>query len=298
MSGLVFCSPHYAELGDDNESRCCNFKTKRQKDAERQMDRADVMHFTALRLPSKVQFLQGIVMLVFGLLLVFSAEFMAYSLFMGEEYMQEQGMIITHDQALEEIQARDTLEQLQLQETMAEEEARASDTIVMNILTAILGPDVNPTTRQKQIAQQAAHEAQLRLQHIESVHEEVVNEQRAKATASIPFQQFSRLYGAVVIAVAVHALCTCTIDYSVNCTHALLYIGFFMAQAVALLMAVMPVVKVDDNITTIISSNWLLKVVLLATAVMCGVWVWLYQRLRIAKPYISAIMDAFQEDEP
>lgn len=292
---MPFCSPHYNELEDDTESRCCNFKTPEEKKIERGLEPAELPHFRALRAPKKVQLLAGVALVVYGLLLVFAPEYMAYHLFMGKEYMQDQGFLKTELQRAQEIEAHNQLERLQMEEGLAEQESKASDTLAMSILENLLGPGVNPTKQQMFVASQAAKEAELQLKHLEQLHEEVQREARAKGSASIPFQQFSRLYGAVVLAVGIHGISTVTILYHVNCSMALFYVGFYGAQAVAMLMAVMPVVKVDDTITTVISSSWLLKTLLLTTALMCGIWVWLYQRLRVAAPHIHAIQEAKED---
>lgn len=292
---FVFCSPHYNELGDDSEPKCCNFKTPVEKHAERQMEPAEKSHFVSLRLPKKVQFLAGMVLLVYGLLLVFSPEYMAYHLFLGKEYMQEQGFSKTALQHAQEVEARNQVEHLQMQEELAEEENKASDTLAMSILENLLGPNVNPTKQQMLVASQAAREAELQLKHLEQLHDEVQREARSRGEASIPFQQFSRLYGSVIIAIALHALGTATIIYQVNCNMALFYISFYSTQTVAMLMAVMPIVKVDDTITTVISSSVLLKFLLVVMALMCAFWVWIYQRLRVAGPYAESIRNTLDE---
>lgn len=292
---FVFCSPHYNALEDETESRCCNFKTPMEKQAERQLEPHELPHFRALRAPKKVQFLAGIALIIYGLLLVFSPEYMAYHLFMGKEYMQEQGFMKTELQRAQEVEAQNHLEQLQMEEDIAKQEGEASNTLAMSILESLLGPDVNPTKQQMFVASQAAKEAELQLKHLEQLHDEVQREARAKGASSIPFQQFSRLYGAVVLAIGLHGVSTVTILYHVNCSLALFYIGFYGAQSVAMLMAVMPVVKVDNMITTVISSSWLLKLLMITMALMCALWVWLYQRLRVAGPLVPTITHSLDE---
>jgi hypothetical protein len=296
MGKFSVCSPHYSELADDNESLCCNFKTPAEKEAERNMEPQDVVHFASMRSVKKFQFLLGILLLVYGLLLVFSPEYMAFKLFIGKEYMQDQGFVTTVEDEKEETLVRHIVDELNVQKEAVEEEAQASDTLAMTILKNLLGPDVNPTTKQVIVANQAAREAEFQLKQLEKQHDEKHKAARAQGAASIPFQQFCRLYGSIVIAVALHALTTVTINYEANCSVAQMYIFFYGAQSIALLMAVMPIVKVDNTITTIISSSWDLKLLLLLFACCCAFWVWMYQRLRVAAPHVSSIMGILNND--
>ena len=317
LGGAAFCSPEYAELQDETESRCCNFKTKREKMVERSMGRHLVPHYNSIRAPKKVQFIAAICLLVYGFALTFAPEYMAFNLFLGEEYMRDEGFDMTADQAQQELNAQILLEQTQLQkELLAVGAEKDSNPMLMNILQTIMAPEAkileslissdddddkkkSPAETQQQqliLAAKAAKEAEVELRRLELEHEKERREARARGTASMPFQQFSRLYGSVVMAIAIHGLSTVTTDYTTNCSVSQFYIIFYGSQAVAMLMAVMPIVKVDGAITTVISSSWLLKCLMCLMAFSCAFWVWIYQRLRVAGSHIDEIKDS-QLDE-
>lgn len=292
---FAFCSPHYEALGDDTEPRCFNFKTPAEKQAERQMEPTEISHFRSMQLPKKIQLISGMALLLYGLLLVFSPEYMAYHLFMGKEYMKDQGFATSDLQTAQEIEARNRLEYLQLQEKAIIEENDAFDERVVNMAETILNSGVNTAKQQMLAASQAVREAELQLAHMEQLRTQTQKEMRARGEASIPFQQFSRFYGSLIIAVALHAISTVSLDYHVNCNMALFYISFYSTQAVAMLLAIMPIVKVENTITTVISSSLLLKALLIVTALMCAVWVWVYQKLKVASPHVKSILQTLEE---